>query len=243
LRRIKKLSKESKERWIEFIEKSFPYHQSYPETLQIDKKMRVINGLYKPIDLLIKKIETELLSTSKTKGKPPNPVNVLFLVWYHFMRDRNKAHFQTIVSLMRWFAQRIPDYYFKEEEIEEENLKKEAFRYKRNKMNTTKERVELYVYRFYVFVRYFWTKKNFENIKSNKSIIVFTNEEELTLNNCLENKPAEIIISTKKNGFNFHLVTIDFKLVESDSESCFWHHAIFDLICGLEKKHSKEEIV
>jgi len=237
LKKLKKLSKESREIWTEFIEKTGPYHQSYPETLRIEKKLKAINDLYEHIDLLIKRIEKDCMTPSQLKGKPSNPVNILFLVWHHFMRDKNKADIQTILSLMIWFAKRIPDFYFKEEEIKEENLKKEAFRYKKDELSTTKEKVELYVYRFYALARYFWSGKNFKVIKSHTPLIIFTNGEKLTFKDCLENKPSAIPASYN-NGYRFPFVTIDFKTQKSDPDAIGWNVLLFDQICDLEKKLS-----
>lgn len=120
-------------------------------------------------------------------------------------------------------------------EIEEENLKKEAFRYKKGNLSTTKEKVELYVYRFYTLARYFWSEKNFKAMKSNEPLIIFTNGEKLTTKDCLENKPSTIPASFN-NGCSFPLVTMDFKTQKSDPDSTGWNVILFDQICELEKK-------
>lgn len=237
LKRLKKLNEESREIWIEFIEKTGPYHQSYPETLRIEKELETINDLSKHIDLLIERIEKDYMTPSQLKGKPSNPANILFLVWHHFMRSKNKGDIQTILSLMRWFAKRIPDFYFKEEEIDEQNLKKEAFRYKKDKISITKEKVELYVYRFYALARYFWSGKNFKVIKSHTPLIIFTNGEKLTFKDCLENKPS-VIPASYNNGYHFPLVAIDFKTQKSGPNSTGWNVVLFDQLCELEKKLS-----
>jgi len=243
IKQLKKLKKHCQETWGEFLYNTDPWLNTYRETvLQIEEKLKDLPRL---IDDLIEKIRENLLSLAKVRGTPSNPLNILFLVWSHFIRDRDndEVHVQTLLYLLRWLSPRIKGFdsgeemniYFKEEDIEDDNLNKELFRYRNNELKSPKEKVVRYKKRFLVPVKHRWLERNLkEKTKPNRPLIVFSTGERLSIRDYLDNNPSPSSDSSSGKEYCPPLICLDFKSLLPHSESWLWQIEILKNIDSME---------
>ena len=240
---LEKLKKCNHDLWREILNKCHPFLNPFRDNVsKIEKKIRNLPEL---IDDLIKNIEEDYVSPTKIKGTPPKKLNILFLVWSNLIKDNTEVHFQTLLSLLRWFSIRTRlchedgeefNLYYGEEDVEDDNLHKLLFRYKRNKLKQPKEEVDIYKKRFFIPVNNHWLENNFNDIrKLNMPIIIFSNGEKLTINDCRDNNPYLDTHYSKKKKRLPPIICLDFELYRSDLDSwLFWQLQVLRCIDKME---------
>jgi len=88
------------------------------------------------LDSMIKNHDIEL-NDQNLRGSPRKRINVLILIWSHFIKDKNQIHTANIISLLEWFNEQSRNHKqfvscFKEiKKIKNENIKRLIQRYKR----------------------------------------------------------------------------------------------------------------
>jgi hypothetical protein len=234
LKKMKKSSHTSTTNWNEFLQLAKdPYLLSYRDKItQISKHLMATKDIAKPIDFLIDKI-SELFLTHK-KGSPINELNILFLVWSHFICDQNKTHFQILIRLLNWFALRIPhDEYFKTDDIDDDNLKKELHRYRKSRLGAMNQIVNEYKARFLSLINYRWLERSYAyKNKFCESLINFVNGEILTIKECKDNCNSAKFPLLKKFRHNNFPIILDFYSQEIAKEGSTedWNFKLIDLI-------------
>lgn len=244
LKRIKELDKlkeYNQNTLSELLHKTEPFLDLYREkVLQIEEKLK---NLLPIINDLIKNIKEDYLIPATIRGTPSNPLNILFLVWTHFIRDSDEVHVQTLFGLLRWFSKRIKgsyhgkemNIYFKEEDIEDYHLNKELYRYRKDELKSPKEKVVRYKRRFLVPVEKRWLEKSIKRTTEPKvPLIIFSNGERLTISDYLNNKLSPDSVPSNKKSHSSPLICLDFKSLNQNSESWHWQLELVKYIDEME---------
>lgn len=237
LKRIKELEKliEYKNILSEFIHKTEPFLNPYRDTVsQIEKKFDALHCLTND---LVENIKEDYLAPAKVRGATSDPLNILFFVWSHFIKDKdnNEVHIQTILSLLRWVSTRIGDYYFKEEDIDDDKLKKELYRYRHNELKLPKKKADRYKERFLIPKKNIWPEKSFgKKTKPNIPLIIFSNGERLTIRDYLNNKSSSHLFPSSEKCNLPPLICLDFKSLSSYGDSWRWLVELMKILDELE---------
>jgi hypothetical protein len=242
IRRIKELEKirESTQIvWSDFKHKSDPWMNPYKNEIQkIENKIKNL-PIY--IEVLIKYIKKDYLSISETKGGSIKPLNTLFLVWSQFIKDKYKVHIQTLFSLLRWFSSRIKAHYydeemniyFREEDIEDDNLNKELYRFRHGELKTQENDVKRFIKRFLVPKKNNWMEFCYqEKTKQKSPLIIFSTGERLMIKDYFDNKVDLEAVPSPKKSVEIPHICLDFKSLSQDGDSDIWQ---IELVKNIDK--------
>jgi len=206
LEKIKRNIKDSKKTLDNFLYKTDKFLKSFFDpNLQVwafTGKNLFINDISPAIDDIINYIK-EFYSYPKNKGVSPENINLLFLVWANFIKNKNECHINTLLSLLDWFSLRIGKSDIRKKDKKEEIIRfdeqykkfsKELYRYRRGELKSLIHIVEGFKKRFLVPVRHEWLELTINTLKKiygpMKPLIIFSNGEKLTPKDCLENNPS-----------------------------------------------------
>lgn len=192
LEKLKQYNKESRKILNRFLEKTDFYLKSFHDGIsqiwQEQGKNLKINDISQPLDELITYIKEFFLSPTKKRGVSPKETSILFLVWSHFLKDNKNAHTVVILSLLKWFSNRVGKSELEEEDFFEQNYRKELNRYRKAKLKSLSYIIDIYKKRFSVPIRHNWLELSINSaLESNVPLIVFSNGERLTSDDCLLN--------------------------------------------------------
>lgn len=208
--------------WEEFVKRTDPYLKFEKGLInKIDKNLKSTSRL---LDDLKTSVQDNYLSSS-SKGRGLKPLNLLFFVWSHFFRDRDnrKVHINQLLQLLRWLSSRIGRFYFfKEEDVEDDNLTKALFRFRMGRIASAEEKVERFKKRFCIpGNNNILIKEDGPKKKSDISLIIFSNGQELRARDYVENKrrPSRLVVTAKKP---FKPIVLDFKSLSLNSDSWLW---------------------
>lgn len=242
---LENIGENNYKKWKEIKNKVHPFFNPYQTTIsKIDRELKKLTHLH---ENLIENINKDYLVPTKTKGTPSKPLNILFLVWSHFIKDRNKStvHIKHLLNLLKWFSKRIKgrfqneeiSIYFEEYEIEDDNLNKELFRYRKGELKLTEIKVEQFKKRFIIPVKMQWLEKILKkNENSNAPLITFSNGESLTIKECIENNPRYNSIRLKEKAYYPSSKCLDFKSLNESGESYFWQIKLVKELDEIESK-------
>jgi len=244
LKRVKELEKlreYNKNTWSEIVFKTDPFLNPYQKNVsQIGEKIKKLSKL---ISDLIENINEDYLSFSKVRGAPYKQLNILFLVWSHFIKENNIVHIQTLLDLLRWFSIRakcsfhdeLITIYFKKEDVEDDNLSKVLYRYRSGELKSPREKVDRYKKRFLIPVTQHWLKKILnEKAKLNTSIIIFSNGERLTAKDYIENNLSYYSIPLKEKANCPSQICLDYKSLNPEDDSWLWQIELVKYIDNME---------
>jgi hypothetical protein len=240
---LEKIKESTQITWKDFKRKSDPFLIPYKDTiLKIENK---IKNLPDHIDILIRQIKEDYLSISETKGASTNLLNTLFLVWSQFIKDKDKVHIQTLLSLLRWFSNRIKGHfydeevniYFREEDIEDDNLNKLLYRFRQGELKSQESEVYRYLKRFLIpkqnnWMEYWYKKKSAGDLP----LIIFSTGEKLMINDYFDNKLNIEPEPLANNSIEIPYICLDFKSLSYESDCHPWEVELAINIDRMEKE-------
>jgi hypothetical protein len=249
IKELEKLKIYNKNLWNDILKKCDPFLIPYRK--EVLKLQEGLENIYELIGNLIKNIEDDYLV--RGGGAPTKKLNILFLVWSHFIKDCSKVHLKILLDLQRWFSKRTRpnifgeklSIYFEEEDIEDDNLKRVLIRYRKGESKQINEKVDRYKERFLIPVNNKWLEKGIkEKRRLSMPIIIFTNGEKLTIKDYLYNRAfpeKDYLLNLNEDYPPF--ICLDFKSLSSKRDSWLWQIKLLKYIDEMEQKLSLSSVI